>query len=282
MALGVFLLVLSAAITHSLWNFFTRVVKGNLAVVWLALLVGSAICFPFTLLRGWSAESIREGYPYLIATGVINAVYFRLLAWCYEHGEISVVYPIARGTGVAGATLLAYFLTAEAISAFGAAGIGLVCVGTIFVGFSGRNLSRLRMPAALMALSVGLTITVYSLVDKTGVGFTDPVIFIFVKFFLAAVILSPYVIRRHQTALKEAVKSLKRYILLIGLGSIGTYLIILFAFQQEKLSYVVAVREFAVVIGAVLGLTILKEELTFKKILGVIAITAGMVLIKVA
>jgi uncharacterized membrane protein len=282
MALGVFLLVLSAAVTHSLWNFFTRVVKGNIAVVWLALLVGSAACFPFTLLRGWTVQSLSAGYPYLIATGVINAVYFRLLAWCYEHGEISVIYPVARGTGVAGATLLAYFLTSEVISTFGATGIALVCVGTILVGFSGFNLGRLRIRAGFMALSVGIVISIYSVVDKAGVGFTDPVNFIFVKFFLAAVMLSPYVIRRHRPAVQKALKSLKRYVLLIGLGSIGTYLIILFAFQQERLSYVVAVRESAVIIGAVLGLTLLKEDLTFKKILGIIAITAGVILIKVA
>ena len=77
-------------------------------------------------------------------------------------------------------------------------------------------------------------------------------------------------------------KSLRRYGLLIGLGSIGTYLIILFAFQLAKLSYIVAVREFAVVIGAVLGITLLKEQLTFKKILGISAITAGLILVKVA
>lgn len=282
MSLGVFFLVLFSAIAHSLWNFFARVVKGNMAVLWLALLIASAACFPFTLLRGWSGESLAEAYPYMIATGIINAIYFRLLAWCYEHGEFSVVYPIARGTGVVGATLLAYLLTSEHISGHGALGIALVCAGTVLVGFSGFHLGSLRMSAGLMALSVGAVISIYSVVDKAGVGFIDPVNFIFAKFFLAAVFLTPYVFLHHRPSLEEAMKSLKRYGLLIGLGSIGTYLIILFAFQLAKLSYIVAVREFAVVIGAVLGITLLKEQLTFKKILGISAITAGLILIKVA
>lgn len=159
MASGVFLLVLFAAVTHSLWNFFARVVKGDIAVLWLALLVGSAACLPFTFLDGWTVESLAEGYPYLIATGLINAVYFRLLAWCYEHGEISVIYPIARGSGVAGATVLAFFLTGEAISLFGGIGIALVCVGTILVGVSGFKLDLLRVRTGFMALSVGLVIS---------------------------------------------------------------------------------------------------------------------------
>lgn len=282
MSFGVFLLVLFSAIAHSLWNFFARVVKGNMAVLWLALLIASAACFPFTLLRGWSGKSLAEAYPYMIATGIINAFYFRLLAWCYEHGEISVVYPIARGTGVVGATLLAYLLTSEHISGYGAVGIALVCTGTVLVGISGFHLGRLRMSAGLMALSVGAVISIYSVVDKAGVGFIDPVNFIFTKFFLAAVFLTPYVFLHHRRSLEKAMKSLKRYGLLIGLGSIGTYLIILFAFQLAKLSYIVAIREFAVVIGAMLGVTILKEQLTFKKILGISAITAGLILIKVA
>ena len=282
MSFGVFLLVLFSAIAHSLWNFFARVVKGNIAVLWLALLIASAACFPFTLLRGWSVESLAKAYPYMIATGIINAFYFRLLAWCYEHGEFSIVYPIARGTGVAGATLLAHFLTGEHISAPGAVGIAVVCTGTVLAGFSGFRLGRLRASGGLMALSVGAIISIYSVVDKAGVRFIDPVNFVFAKFFLAAVFLMPYVFLRHRRGLEEAIKSLKRYSLLIGIGSIATYLVILFAFQLEKLSYVVAVREFAVVIGAVLGITLLKEDLTFKKILGISAITAGMILIKLA
>jgi uncharacterized membrane protein len=102
------------------------------------------------------------------------------------------------------------------------------------------------------------------------------------KFFLAALFLTPYVIRRHRLALTDALKTHKKHVLLIGLGSIGTYLIILFAFRIEKLAYIVAVREFAVISGAVLGFTVLKENLTIKKIIGIIAITAGMILIKVA
>ena len=283
MSFGVFALVLFSAITHALWNFFARVVKGNVAVLWVALLIASAACFPFTLLRGgWSAEALAQAYPYMIATGIIHAFYFRLLAWCYERGEISVVYPIARGSGVAGASLLAYFLMGEQISLFGGIGVSMVCIGTILVGFSGTASKRFGARVGILALSVGATISIYSLVDKGGVQLIDPVNYIFALFFLASLFLSPYIIARHRRTLPGALKNLKRYSLLIGLGSIGTYLVILFAFQIEKVSYVVAVREFAVVIGALLGLTLLKERLFAKKIFGILAITAGMILIKLA
>jgi uncharacterized membrane protein len=282
MSFGVFLIVLLSAITHSLWNFFARVIKGDVPVLWIALVMASVGCFPFTLLRGWPVDALAKSLPFMLATGIIHAIYFRLLAWCYEHGEISIVYPIARGSGVAGASLLAYFLMSEQISVCGAAGVVCVCAGTVLAGFGDIRGGRFNVGVGLMAVSVGATISIYSLIDKGGVRLIDPVNYIFALFFLAAVFLTPYVLLRHRSGLIDAVKKRKRYSMLIGCGSIGTYLIILFAFRLEELSYVVAVREFAVVIGAVLGLTLLKERFTLKKILGICAITAGMILIKLA
>ena len=74
----------------------------------------------------------------------------------------------------------------------------------------------------------------------------------------------------------------RTYGIAIGLGSIITYLLILFAFRQGPASYIVAVREMSVVIGSVMGFVFLREQLTLRKIAGIIAITAGLVLIKIA
>ena len=282
MSLGLFLIVLLAAITHALWNFYARVVKGNLAVLWLALLVASISCLPFTLVVGWSANAFRRAIPLMIATGIIHSFYFALLARCYELGEISFVYPISRGVGVAGASMLAYFILNENISIYGAAGVVFVCVGTIVLGFNNLRTGRSNVRVGLMALSVGATISIYSIIDKSGIDLINPVNYIFALFFLAGVFLAPYVLLRYRSMLVDAVRKFKRYSVIIGIGSIGTYLIILFAFRVEELSYVVAVREFAVVIGSMLGFAFLKEQPTLQKILGISAITAGIILIKIA
>ncbi|HIG31409.1 MAG TPA: hypothetical protein EYQ50_27815 [Verrucomicrobiales bacterium] len=71
-------------------------------------------------------------------------------------------------------------------------------------------------------------------------------------------------------------------VLLIGMGSVGSYLIILFAFQLALVGYVVALREFAVVIGACLGFYFLKETISPEKVFAIIIISLGLILIKVA
>ena len=80
------------------------------------------------------------GLPYVVATGLIHAGYFGLLAAGYRRGELSVVYPLARGTGVAGTALVAWAVIGEGISAAGAAGIGSVCLGVLALGL--RELRR--------------------------------------------------------------------------------------------------------------------------------------------
>lgn len=275
----VFVLVLISAFLHALWNFAARKASGNLAVMWLGLAIAIIICLPLAL-RIWpSMESIRSALPYMLATGIIHSLYFWLLSKSYKEGEISFVYPIARGTGVAGTSIGAPVFINEGISSLGAVGIIAIICGIIALGLNRAN-SKKQFNSGISALLVGCTITGYSLVDKIGVGQIHPVFYIFSMFILTGFFLSPHVLLNHRKACVDAWKNMKRYIFLIGPASMGTYLIILFTFQLSKVSYIVAVREFAVVIGAALGITILGERLTWEKCLGISAITLGLVLVK--
>jgi drug/metabolite transporter (DMT)-like permease len=278
--LPVFILVLTAALLHAFWNFAARKVAGNLAVMWLGLSVASMLCLPLAIAFRPSMESIKSAVPFMLATGVIHALYFGMLSKGYEKGEISLVYPMARGTGVVGTSLAAYILINEDISWLGAIGILAISSGIFAVGFQGLK-SQEQFKPAVLSLFIGCTIAGYSLVDKVGVGRIHPVSYIFSMFFLAALFLTPSVALNHRARCVDALKNMKRYILLIGPGSMGTYLIILFAFQLGKVSYIVATREFSVVIGSALGILILRERLTWKKVFGISVITFGLILVKV-
>jgi len=279
MELTVFVLVLTAAFLHALWNFAARRASGNLAVMWLGLFMASIFCLPFVLGIWPAMESIRSALPYILATGMIHTFYFGLLSKSYKEGEISLVYPIARGSGVAGTSLAAPIFINEDISSLGTIGIVAISFGIIALGMQRSN-SKKQFRSGIFALLVGCTIVGYSLVDKVGVGRIHPIFYIFSMFILSAFFLSPYILINHRETCKDAWKNMKRYIFLIGPGSMVTYLIILFAFQFGKVSYIVAVREFAVVIGSALGITILGERLTGRKLLGISAITLGLILVK--
>jgi uncharacterized membrane protein len=128
----------------------------------------------------------------------------------------------------------------------------------------------------------GITIAGYSLVDKTGVNLINPVVFIAVSNLVTILCLTPCVLIYHYDYLKECLEKDKKYSLIIGLGSTGTYLLILFAFKLSQVSYVVAAREFSVVIGSILGFKFLGEQYSFKKGLGIAAITLGLIVMKIS
>jgi uncharacterized membrane protein len=281
MTLWVFCVVMLAATLHAWWNFVAKKVSGNLSALWLGLCLASLLSFPFAVGFSRSEQLTLDALPYVMATGILHAFYFGLLAKAYELGDISLVYPLSRGTGVAGTALLAAVVLQERISLCGAIGIGTIGMGTVILGLrSGGHQEGLA--GYLHALLVGVVIVGYSTVDKVGVGYLHPVIYISGLFWLATVFLAPYVLLCKRQECLYAYQHLKASICVIGLGSIATYLLILWMFQYGKVSYIVAAREFAVVIGALLGVLLLKERFTRKKVLGVTAIVIGLVLVKIA
>ncbi|MBF0276556.1 MAG: EamA family transporter [SAR324 cluster bacterium] len=283
MSPGAFLLVLSAAFTHAGWNFAARKVSGNMVIMWLSVWCAGLFLSPpaiYVVLSSGLEESMSStGWQNSIASGVIHALYSILLALAYQHGEISVVYPIARGSGIGLTALLGWSLLEETLSIFGSIGIVLVFAGILFLGIPAYKQSKAFQKISL-SLSVGCTIVAYSLVDKVGVNHADPIPYLCIAFLISASCMGPYVWKNHHGSILRTAKLYYPYILVIGIGAGGTYLIILYAFTMGQVAYVVAVREFAVVIGALLGIIFLKEQLTVAKSLAIIAITLGLICIK--
>jgi uncharacterized membrane protein len=229
---------------------------------------------------------------YIVATGVVHAAYFSLLAKAYEGGDISLVYPIARGAGVAGTAALVLLLAIEGIAPQAGAGIAAVCAGIGLIGLghaagSGRHSKALSVTLALL---VGMTIIGYNVIDKLAVsrgpsgaalgGGLHPVVYICAVFLGSGLFMTPYVLTAARGRIGGAWRTQKKYIAAIGPASLCTYLPILLAYQWEKASSIVAFREFSVVIGSVLGFAFLGEKVTARKVLGIALVAAGLVLIK--
>ncbi len=288
MSTTLFVIVLVAAVFHATWNFYARKMSGNLVVFWFALWVSVITLSPFvavlTILRGagevWAMY--HAGYVYMIGTGVFHIGYFILLARAYEHGEISVVYPVARGSGIGATALCGWLILGEEINSLGAVGIGLVCVGILAMGAGVLHQSEQALSGFRSALGVGVTIIGYSVIDKMGVGVVHPVLYIWTMFLVTALAIWPLVVSKNRGELRSIAGRSPGSIIVIGLGSAGTYLTILFDFTERPLGYIVALREFAVVVGAMLGVLFLGEKLTAGKLGAISAIVVGLVFIKLA
>ena len=276
-----FVLVIASALLHAMWNFATKKVSGNLGVLYLGLAIASVVLLPFALVALLASGLEPIGYVFIVATGAIHAFYFLFLSRAYAHGSISVVYPVARGCGVVGTAGLALVLLREEISMMGASGIICTSVGILFIGLSrGATVNDKR--ALFYALLVGLTMIVYSIIDKMAVAYVHPVLYILGLFMLSMLFLTPYVVATRRDELIRAWKEYKGYSFVIGVGSAVGYLMILFVFQVARVSYVVAVREVSVAIGAILGMTYLGEVRSRWKVLGIALITTGLILIRLA
>jgi drug/metabolite transporter (DMT)-like permease len=277
----VFILVIIAAITHALWNFIAKKVSGNFIIFWYGSYIVSLLLFIYTLFYLFNNSFNFAVLPFLFTSAAVHLVSYVTSLYTYSHGDISTVYPIARGTGVAGTAIISFFFLQEIISVIAAAGISAIFTGIMFIGFSKIKNQKFDTKTFLVAILTGVCIIVYSLTDKQGVLRENPIVYINIMDLIALTPLMPLANKNgFKTSLKILKKNLKES-LIIGLGSVGTYIIILWALRIDKrASYIVSMREFSVVIASIMGFIFLKEKPTIFKIIGIISITAGLILIK--
>lgn len=279
-------LVLAAALLHATWNLVLKQSSGKLTVSWLGVLAGALLATPGLLLVPAGLGISPAGWACILATGLLHALYFLFLSEAYERGELSLVYPLARGSGPLLVALLAPLLLGEVLTPGGATGIGLVVLGLF--GMAGgpeptapgqsRLLAQWRAPHVAMALLTGLTIAGYSLVDKVGVGLVHPTLYQILMMGLAFLALTPYVLWRRRPSL-ASLKAEWRAVALVGVFSFVAYQLVLFALRLAKVAYVVAAREVSIVFGVALGAAFLGERHGARRLIAAASIAAGTLLI---
>ncbi len=277
-----FLLVIAAATIHALWNFATKKVSGDLGIIAIGLCAASLVSLPFAFYYSISVGVPSDSIFYIVATGIVHALYFYCIGKCYEAGDISTIYPMARGIGVAGTALVAAYILGERISMQGCAGILIVCMGILGIAFDKFRAYACHGQVPKYTLAVGITIIAYSCLDKVGSSHVHPVVYISGMFSIAAVLVTASVLLFHRDKVIIALRTQVKYGVAIGTGSISTYLMILFAFRHGNVSYIAAIREFSVALASAMGYLLLKERMTLSKVLGIAAIIIGLVLIRSA
>lgn len=279
----VFLMVLASGLLHAVWNIVAKRASQNKAVNWLAQFVALAVLSTVAIARGGFVPAEPQSFLLVAWAGVSQMIYFMALAHAYRLGDISVVYPIARGLGVGGAAVVGLLLFGDSPSTFGIAGVACVALGTAAIGLAALRASRAAWPSLGFAMVVAATLINSVIVDKQGAQAFDPVAYLALVYCVSCCTTTAFFMsasRRQDIVL--ALKTQKAAIVAIGIGSSFSYLIILFAFRLGPLGYTVAVRECSVVLGALFGVWVLKEAVTPAKVVGVLAIVLGVVMIRLA
>lgn len=183
---GIILLLLIAAVLHATWNVLLKTASDPLRTAGRGMLVGAAFLIPIATL-GWlisGQSSIPDAaWRLAILSGVLEAAYFIFLSAAYRRGDLSLVYPIARGTAPVLSVAVGVVILGETLEPEGWVGVALLLFGILALQRPWAILRRSSaMPrhlreAALFALLTGVTITSYSAVDTQGARLIDPLFY---------------------------------------------------------------------------------------------------------
>ncbi len=279
-------LVLTAAVLHSCWNALTKRARDQFAFLCSAVAVASVLFLPVTLWTLPAGGVPATAWPFVAATVALHTLYFYALGRSYRSGEFSLVYPVARGLGVALVPVLAAVLLDERPSPLGAIGIGFVVVGIVALQRIGRLVpvvgGRWRLgPGTGWALLTGLTIAAYALVDKAGVSRLHPVPYIGLMFVGSLLALLPAALLDVDRFRREWMANW-RTILVASALTLTAYLLVLFAFRLSKAGYVVAAREVSIVFSVVIGRVWFGERRLAARLVGAGLVLAGLVCLALA
>ena len=281
------LLILTAAVSHAGWNLLLKKSGDKELFAWSLYVCGAVLLAPLGIILFILHPISPPGYWLLLASAVMQAFYLITLGRAYARGDLSLVYPIARGTGPMLVPVLAVLTLGERIAVPAIIGIALVVLGIYTVSWWGsfrvivtRPIDFLRANGVIYALLTGGIITVYSLVDKRGVQYVQPFLYMYLLMLGSSIFLAPYILRNYNLSQIKAVWSARIWAIPVAaLLSFVAYGSVLAAFSLSRVSYVAPAREVGIVAGVLLGVLVLKEPFGRGRILGSCLIVAGLLLI---
>ncbi|MFF2089514.1 EamA family transporter [Paenibacillus sp. NPDC058174] len=253
------LLVLSSAIAHSVWNLFMKKSVHKESFLWLIQTIAAVIFMPAFLHDLFTMDWTFQRTGLLLTSFVFQSVYLLLLAKAYKAGDMSQVYPMMRGSAALLIPLLGLVIYEEELTHSGWLGLGLIVVGLFALsGIFKNRLTKQSIITILLTGTIGISITGYTLADKSILLFMSPLGLLQI-YNLAGVIALGAPALRSKKVRQEWM--LNRRLILIGsIMAPGSYLLFLMAMQFAPISHISPIREISIVFGTILAWTVLKEK----------------------
>jgi uncharacterized membrane protein len=280
-------LVLLAAVLHASWNIVAKQAGGDHRFTLITSLLTSGVWLPAGLWFGWH-EVPRFGWTewgVIAASAAVHLLYFSALLKGYRVGDLTVVYPLARGSGPLITAAAAVLLLGESLSALGVAGVLGVC-GGVFLIAGGPALWRHTHDAAQRArtlagvrwgLITGVMIAGYSVIDGYAIKVLaiGPVIFDYLCNLLRVPLQLPTLLR-DRAGLAAAWRTQWKHALVVATLGPLAYILVLYALQVAPLSHVAPAREVSMLVAALIGGKLLGESDRGLRLLGAACIAAGV------
>jgi len=271
----VFAAVLVAAAMHATWNAVIRLGVDRFASILLLALAQSGIA---VLLLPFVPLPAAAAWPYVASAALLHTGYKLFLIRAYAHGDLSQVYPLARGTAplIVAIVSFAWFgeqLGLRAMLAVGAIGLGVV----LMAGGTGR----MSAPAVAYALGTALFTAAYTLADAAGARVAGTATgFAMWMFAVDGAAMAAYALVTRGVGVFDTLRPALRPGALAGALSLGSYWIVIWAFTQAPVALVAALRETSVLFAMLIAALVLRERVTVTRWLAAVLIAAGVVAIR--
>jgi drug/metabolite transporter (DMT)-like permease len=284
-------LVLISAFAHASWNLMVRRSDTPELTNWMMAGTGAVLVTPVAIYFWITNPPAPVGWLFIAGTIALHIAYFFTLGRAYKYGDLSIVYPVARGLGLALIPVLGVTVLSETVSVLGAVGIGLIFFGVVVVGSSsGEGLRVWMRPGSLLAdrgvlfaLMTGILIAAYSSLDKRGVDHVEPVFYMFMLQLGGSI--GVYPLLRASYARQEFIGEIRqrwRIGIIGGALQFAAYGLVLSAFRLSPVSYVGPFRELGIVFGVVMAALILRESVTRNRAIGAASIGIGAAIVAIA
>ncbi len=281
------MLVFASAISHGLWNYMAKAGEDKESFMLLLNLTSLVLFIPLFNVILPEIYLPVEILPYLVVSSLAETVYFLGLGKAYEDGDLSVVYPVARSSPVF-VTIAAALFLGEEITLIGVLGILTIFVGVYVLHLKGLTVSDFTAPMKYLASSssryaiiAALGTTIYSITDKIGVTAVNPLLYsfwlgIFVTGMMTVVVVYSKGVQSIRNEMKQPLR--------VSFGGIlmrGGYMLVLYAMSIAPVSYILALRQVSVVIGALMGVIFLRESYGRVRVFGSVIIFLGVFILGV-
>jgi drug/metabolite transporter (DMT)-like permease len=274
-------LIVAAAVIHASWNFLAKRAAGDPTFTWLFAVFSAIFYAPVAagvlLFTDSSIGWVELGFT--AGSAVLHTGYFLLLNQGYHSGDLSLVYPLARGTGPLLSSIAAILFLDERPSAVGLLGALLIIGGVVALSSNPEGLRRAGARTAIQyALVTGAFIAAYTVWDKQAVSrfAVSPILLDWGTNVGRTLLLTPLALRRWdkvsiewQTHRREAVG--------VALLAPLSYILVLTALTFTPVTYVAPAREISILIGTAMGTRWLAEGDAARRLTGAAAMVMGVI-----
>jgi drug/metabolite transporter (DMT)-like permease len=280
MTLFALVLVLAAAVFHATWNLLAkRVGDGGAVFIWLFGLYSVLIYAPLAVVVLVTSTHLGPvAYIFMFGSGVLHLGYFVFLQRGYAVGDLSLVYPLARGTGPLLATAVAIVLFGERPSVLVFIGIGLITAGVFVLTSESGSLSTGLGAGVVYGLLTGVFIAAYTIWDKQAVSglLIPPLLQSWATILVTTLLLTPVAMSRSKE-ISSLWRAHRPEVIGVAILSPLSYILVLMALVFTPVSYVAPAREISILIGAAMGARLLSEGDSTRRLIAASAMVVGII-----